>query len=61
MDYGRARAIPEAPVRCPADMFENAIREFGVEFCCEWFGHDADGDFTKETIRVLCDRSGIEI
>ena len=60
MNNGNARDIPPAPVRCPADMFENAIREFGVVFCCEWFGHNPDSEFTRETIAALCERSGID-
>ena len=45
--------IPPVEVRCPADAFENAIREHGVAFCCEWFGHTSDSDFAKETIKIL--------
>ena len=51
--------IPPCEVKCRADIFENAIRAIGVEFACEWFGHEADSEFTKETIKVLCERSGI--
>lgn len=43
--------------RTPADRFENAIREVGVIAACEWFGHRADSDFTKETQRLLAERS----
>jgi hypothetical protein len=58
--YGGACAIPPVEVRCPADAFENIIREYGVVFCCEWFGWEADSEFTEETIKVLMERSGIE-
>jgi len=60
MKYGNSNEIPPCEVNCPADIFENAIREIGVEFACLWFGHDVDSEFTKETIRVLCERSGIQ-
>lgn len=43
----------------PMDRFENAIREVGVVAACEWFGYSADSDFTKETARVLDERSAI--
>lgn len=39
------------------DVWENQIRMYGVINACEWFGYDADSDFTKETIRVLMTRS----
>jgi len=60
MKYGNANEIPPCEVKCKADIFENAIREIGVAFACEWFGYSADSEFTKETIRVLCERSGID-
>ena len=41
----------------PHEMFENAIRRFGVVAACEWFGHTPDSEFTAETIRVLQERS----
>jgi len=59
--YGSAGAIPEVEVKCLADEFENVIRRNGVLFCCEWFGHAKDSDFTKETIITLLERSGIYI
>jgi hypothetical protein len=59
MKYGGKDEIPQCEVKCPADIFENEIRTIGVEFACEWFGHNADSDFTKETIKTLCERSGI--
>lgn len=58
---GGANQIPPAPVNCEADKFENKIRELGVVFACEWFGHDMDSEFTKETIETLCERSGVDI
>lgn len=57
--YGKAGAIPPCEVKCDMDRFENMIREYGVFLICEWFGHDKDSDFTKSTIKVLCERSGI--
>ena len=50
MKYGNKNEIPPCEVNCPADIFENAIREIGVVFACEWFGYHADSDFTKEII-----------
>lgn len=43
--------------RTSGDRFENAIRTYGVLAACEWFGHAADSDFTKETVRILAERS----
>ena len=60
MNYGGKNEIPQVKVKVQADVFENAIREIGVEFACEWFGHNADSDFTKATVKTLCERSGIE-
>lgn len=58
---GGSNHIPQVEVKCRADEFENEIRKIGVVFACEWFGHDMDSEFTKETIEVLCERSGIDI
>ncbi len=60
MKYGGKSDIPVCEVKCQADIFENAIREIGVEFACEWFGYSYDSEFTKDTIKVLCERSGID-
>jgi len=60
MEYGNENEIPPCEVKCRADIFENSIRYIGVEFACEWFGHAADSGFTREAIRTLCDRSGID-
>jgi hypothetical protein len=43
--------------RTPVDRFENAIRELGVVAACEWFGHAPDSEFTKDTARVLNERT----
>lgn len=43
--------------RTTGDRFENAVREFGVVNACEWFGHRADSEFTKESIRILAERA----
>ena len=62
--YGSPGDIP--PVegvissQCKADEFENYIREFGVVNACEWFNHSYDSEFTKETIELLLERSGLE-
>ena len=59
MKYGGTNEIPAVEVKCQADVFENAIRSIGVEFACEWFGYDANSDFTASTIVTLCECSGI--
>ena len=59
MKFGGKGEIKHCKVECPCDVFENSIRDVGVEFACHWFGHDNDSDFTKETILALCERSGI--
>ena len=41
--------------KCLNDVFENAIRAYGVVAACEWFGHSPDSDFTKDTIKHLND------
>jgi len=41
---------------CPNDVFENAIRTYGIVAACEWFGYSSDSEFTKETIKLLNDR-----
>ncbi len=46
-------ALPPVPVKCPSDRFDNLIREFGVGFCCEWFGHSFDGQFAEFTVKEL--------
>jgi hypothetical protein len=59
MKFGKANEIPQVEIKCECDRFENMIRKMGVEFCCEWFGHKADSEFTKETIKVLMERSNM--
>ena len=54
---GKAKAIPYAIEHCPMDEFENAIRKVGVVAACEWFGHQADSDFTEGAIATLVERS----
>lgn len=49
--------LEPVPERTSGDVFENAIRRFGVEAACEWFGHAHDSEFTRETIRVLQERA----
>lgn len=59
-DWFKAGAIPQAEVKAPIDIFENVIREMGVGFACEWFGHEKDGHFAKETVNELCRCSGMK-
>jgi hypothetical protein len=40
-------------VLCPNDEWENFIRKYGVVNACEWFGYEADSQFTKDTIEAL--------
>lgn len=61
MKYGRKEEIPIVDEHCPVDVFENAIREFGTVAACEWFGHECNSEFTKETIKVLCEKSNIKV
>jgi hypothetical protein len=42
--------------KCGSDVFENAIRRFGVVNACEWFGHPPRSDFTEQTIKILNER-----
>ncbi len=39
--------------KVPNDVFENAIRRYGVVAACEWFGHSSDSRFTSESINHL--------
>lgn len=55
--YGGPGEIPRCKVTCPADDFENHIRDIGVVFACQWFGHEPDSAFTAETIQTLRERS----
>ena len=57
IEFGGAGEITPANVKCPMDEFENNVRAIGVVCACEWFGHDRDSEFTKETIRTLLERS----
>ena len=59
-DWFKPNAIPIVAERVGCDVFENIIREYGVGFSCEWFGHKHDGDFAKYTVNTLCERSGID-
>ena len=49
--------LDKVPEKCPNDVFENQIREYGVIGACEWFGYDSKSEFTVETIRILKERS----
>ena len=63
-DCGRRfEPVAAAPVSqglTPADRFEDAIREVGTVFACEWFGYASDSEFTRETIRVLSERAAMK-
>lgn len=48
-----AGVLPEVFEKTPMDEFENSIRRFGVGFACEYFDHDWDSGFAKETVEWL--------
>jgi len=56
-EFGGSGEIKPCVVKCGADIFENAIREMGVDNACEWFGYEKDSEFTRDTIKVLRERS----
>jgi len=49
--------IPLIHEGCLMDAFENHIRMIGVVAACEWFGHEADSEFTRGAIEILRERS----
>lgn len=51
-----ADVLPEVFERTEMDHFENAIRRVGVGSACEYFGHEWDSDFAKETVHWLKER-----
>ena len=53
---GDASECTFAVENTPNDVFENAIRKYGVVSACEWFGHQSDSEFTQETIAELNER-----
>lgn len=55
--FGWHHEIHKIEPETPCDVFENAIRDYGVVTACEWFGHVYDSEFTKKTIDVLLERS----
>ena len=55
--FGGAGEIAPVEAECDMDHFENHIRKIGVVYVCEWFGYDWDSEFTRETIRVLRERT----
>ena len=57
--FGSPNEIPLVEVKCKNDEWENMIRTYGVVNSAEWFGYAPDSEFTKETIRVLMERSGM--
>lgn len=54
---GEPNAFAQVEENTSGDVFENAIRTFGVVNACEWFGHRSDSEFTKETIALFVDRA----
>lgn len=50
-DKDRSSALAEVKVGC--DIFENAIRQFGIRAACEYFGHDFNGEFADATVKLL--------
>lgn len=50
-------AQPPVIENTPEDAFNNAIRIYGITNACGWFDHNADSEFTAETIRVLAERA----
>lgn len=56
-EYGGPGEIPQVDAKTAGEVFENAIRAIGVVSACEWFGHAPDSEFTRDTIKVLKDRS----
>lgn len=57
--YGGPMEIPLVKEQTAGDVFENAIRKIGVVSACEWFGHEAESEFTEQTIAILLERSSI--
>lgn len=51
--------LAQTPVRevVPCDVWENAIRKYGIINACEWFGYSPDSEFTKETIEWLSEKT----
>ena len=45
--------LPLVEEHCANDVFENAIRTYGVVTACEWFGHSSDSEFTMDTVEHL--------
>ena len=52
-------AMPPVPVSVPADAWDNIIREWGVGYCNEWFGHAYDSDHSYFTAEVLLERAAL--
>jgi hypothetical protein len=57
-DYKQPNAIPLIDPKCSSDVFENAIRIFGVGNASEWFGYPFNSSWTDETVQDLLERSG---
>lgn len=50
-------ALPPVPTKVSADRFDNFVREYGVGYCCQWFGHDYDGDIAEFIFETLKQRN----
>jgi len=48
--------LPLFDASTPHEEFMNAIIKYGVVNSCEWFGYEADSEFTWITIDVLNER-----
>ena len=59
MDNLKGGDIAPVRIECEMDRFENMVREMGVGICCEWFGHDMDSEFTKNTMECLVERTRV--
>lgn len=60
-DYKQPNTIPLVDPVCSSDVFENAIRTFGVGNASEWFGYPLNSSWTDEIIEVLLQRSAVEV
>ena len=50
-------ALDPVPVSVPADEWDNIVRQWGVGYCCEWFGHGLESPETMFILRILQGRN----